>query len=531
MREGRRIKISKPQLEVLLSRKPRTLDMAGQGSGKTFNIGFDTFEKVRVLPKAKGFIGANTYNQLSQSTLNRAFQVWKDIGGWTEWSRDNPEGIYVIDKKPPSHFIKYEKFKSYQNIISFSNGAIIFIGSLDNWKAHDGKEFAWAHLDETKDTRQEALKEVIFARLRQFGMWYDDTKPNKPLLFDDKIDHDEAREKGLVPFNPCIIHTSPSLGGVDWVLEMFGIMEQEKQIREALSDEYNFYTFENDNFKTIIYQTYWNENNLPDNYIENRRAELSENEQLLLIEGYPFSKTGGEFYSGFSRRIHVVPNIPINHSQSFHLSFDFNVVPYTSMLIAQVDYITKYINENTQEKQDFPSEHTTPIEVMRIKICRESALKPPNNETEQQCEEFIEFGKINGLEGSDVLVYGDASGKNRIPGLGSLTMFKIIRRTLGTFYNYNERVGKKNVGILSRRKLLNRIFEGKIPEVEIYIDASCKLLIMDLEFLKQSPDGKKYKEAETDKATGKSYEKYGHMSDCLDYFVSELLKHYLKDIN
>ena len=53
----------------------------------------------------------------------------------------------------------------------------------------------------------------------------------------------------------------------------------------------------------------------------------------------------------------------------------------------------------------------------------------------------------------------------------------------------------------------------------------------DFEFLKQAPDGGKFKEKETDPSTGKQYEKIGHTSDTLEYFICELLKYLLKDLN
>ena len=77
---------------------------------------------------------------------------------------------------------------------------------------------------------------------------------------------------------------------------------------------------------------------------------------------------------------------------------------------------------------------------------------------------------------------------------------------------------------------MNRIFAGKFPEIEIYIDSSCALSIRDFEFLKQDVNGK-FKEKEIDKATGKAYEKIGHTSDAIEYFICEVLRNYLKFID
>ena len=102
-------------------------------------------------------------------------------------------------------------FDSYENIISFDNGAVIYIGSLDNYKALDGIEVCWAVLDETKDTREEAVKQVITGRLRQQGM-YVDAADN---LCSNAFTNGVANKS----FNPLYIFTSPA--SVPWINEWF----------------------------------------------------------------------------------------------------------------------------------------------------------------------------------------------------------------------------------------------------------------------------------------------------------------------
>src|SRR5690606_8903937 len=167
------IKLHTPQLRVFKSRKALTLNMAGQRAGKSHLIGIKSGIFVKKAPKIKGMIAANTYMQLTQSTLVAVKKVWRDYFGITEYdSKGNPNGHYVIHKHPPKHFIKFDNYDNYRSIISFANGAIIYIASLDNYMAHDGKEIGWAELDETKDTKEEALKAVILARLSQPGLFY-----------------------------------------------------------------------------------------------------------------------------------------------------------------------------------------------------------------------------------------------------------------------------------------------------------------------------------------------------------------------
>jgi hypothetical protein len=45
-------------------------------------------------------------------------------------------------------------------------------------------------------------------------------------------------------------------------------------------------------------------------------------------------------------------------------------------------------------------------------------------------------------------------------------------------------------------------------------------------YLKQDVDGTKKKQIVEDKDTGDKYQKYGHLSDGMDYFLTELFKDY-----
>ena len=528
--------MSRPQIAVKKARTPLVLDMSGQGGGKTMNIGVDTFEKIRSCPKAKGFIGANTHEQLSKTTLRSTFRIWKMLGDWDEYDKTgNPDGIFVVNKKPPAHFRKFEMLDNYRNTISFQNGALIFTGSLKNYLAHDGKEFAWCHIDETKDTKKEALTDVLLSRLRQTGLWYDSKRPDQPIFFDDTISNEEAEQNGFVAFNPCYIHTSPSSAGVDWLIEMFHLTKFEESIRNKLANKFDFFQRKHDNVTAVIYQTYWNEKNLPPNFIDNQKKRMSESEQLLFIDGFPFAKTGSEYFTEFSRQKHVIPAkiVPFDFNNTFHITLDFNAVPYATLISVQTRYVTKFFNDQTDEKKDFLEDGDTgfrPIEVLQIFIQKEFLGRPPENDTDVVCEKFCDWLNVNEAN-PDVFGYGDATGRNRFAGIGTLSNFKIVRNVIEKYFYYEEKVRKANPPNRLRRNFMNRLFAGKFPDIEIYISDECTETIRDFEFLKQATDGSKFKEKEIDKSTGQSFEKIGHTSDAVEYFICEICRDYLKEIN
>lgn len=108
-------------------------------SGKSFIGAHWAKEKLFSDPKAAGFIGANTYNQLRNATLTTFFSV--------------------LDE----HGIKW-RYNQQRNIIQV-NGTKIYAYSLDLYHNIRGIEIGWAWLDEVRDTEREAF-DVVLGRLR-----------------------------------------------------------------------------------------------------------------------------------------------------------------------------------------------------------------------------------------------------------------------------------------------------------------------------------------------------------------------------
>ena len=466
-------RLSEPQRYIYNSPQKINLFMGGTGSGKTYLDGCLTSDFIKHYPAVYGFIGANTYEQLNTSTLKRIRDCWYDIHGWVEGEH------YVVGKQPPKEFnTKNHNFDNYSSIISFVNGAAVFKGSLENYEVHSGKEFGWAILDESKDTREEAVKEVILHRLRQPGMGS----------------------------NPLYITTTPAK--VDWINDWFRLEDFEKDILSVIYEEDKYFYKEYDNKCVAICSIHHNRENLPEEYIENlitehtdRNGKLKESGQRLIYAN-PFVKAGGEFYSSFDRMMHTThikptPGLPL------HISFDFNVVPYNTMLISQIE-----------RKEG----------IIYIRILGEICLESPNNKTDRLCEEFVNQ-YIDYLR-AGLFYYGDASGKNQ--DTRGLNDWEVVAKSLRRHVNnFSKRVPYKNPPVLARRQFMNNIFDDKY-NVRIVIDRKCKTLIRDLEFVKEDATGHKLRNKVKDKNTGQTYEKYTHTSDALDYLCTNIEQ--VKDI-
>lgn len=486
--ELKEIKISKPQAAIIMSRQQVNLFLGGVGSGKTYLDGIISDQFIRRFPEVFGFIGANTYDQLNTSTLFRIRTIWKELG-LNEYSKKNKDGVYVVGIKPPNHFItdKHE-FDSYHNIISFINGCVVFMGSLDNAKSHDGKEFGWAILDETKDTKEDDVKDVIMARLRQKGMY----------IKDGEITSDPTGE----PFNPIYISTSPAK--VSWINEWFKLEDDIAEIQEKIYSDTTYFKKSFENKFVTISSTYHNLPNLPSNYIENYKKNNSEERVKALIYANPFATQGGEFYSSFSRFKHV-DNTHYDSEKSIHVSFDQNVVPYNSATIWQLS------------KKD---------NIWYVHAIGEVALDNPRNSTEEVCDEVLRrYGDAAGF-----FYYGDASGTSRSVLSKEFkhhyqVIEKVFRKKLN---NASNRVLRRNPPLIKRREFINKAFENKLP-FRLVIGNNCPKLIADLTYIKQDVDGSKKKEVVTNKETGERYQKWGHLSDTMDYFLCSAFNTYFNE--
>ena len=223
-----------------------------------------------------------------------------------------------------------------------------------------------------------------------------------------------------------------------------------------------------------------------------------------LIYANPFAITGGEFYSSFSRLKHV-QKIEYNPKLPIHISFDQNTVPYNSCSIWQIKGLDN---------------------IWYVSCVDEIALQNPRNSTEEVCEAIAErYG--SGMQKSGFYYYGDASGKARstmnkdFKHHYEIVEFKLRKYLL----NNSDRTNSHNPTVVKRRDFVNLIFEDKLP-IRIIINETCKYLIGDLMYLKQAIDGTKDKHIVNDKETGEKYQKYGHLSDGMDYFLTELFKAY-----
>lgn len=488
------------QRAVFTSDKSRNILHCGVGTGKTHTMGAIAAAFAVNCTRALGLICANTYGQLSDSTLVRIFDYWEKEYGWLE------DVNYVIDKQPLDHFKPHGyTFKTNNNKIFLENGHVITLASLDNYKAIDGREIGYALLDETKDTREQAVKDTIITRMRQKTVSLVKDDVENLFRFIDPMDEDSSG----VMINPVFVFTSPSKE--EWISNWFRFDNYRDEILSYIGLKDRFFYKSEENRTIVIGSTFLNPHN-PAGYVQDMMADLTEDRIAMNIYGSPFGKSGAEYYANYSKDKHV-KYCEFDPKAAMHIGFDFNSHPYMTGLVAQ-------LIEGEDNR-------------MKLRFIKGYPMVAPKNNIESVCKQFLhDYG--DQAKNFGLYYYGDASGKNSLPIESYKNYFDVIREQFRNILRddsrrllrQNPRHRTISIGTVGRRDFINKCLAGRYG-FDIEIDPDCKELITDLEYIKENKTGAKQKEMA--EINGVRCERYGHFSDAMDSIVCYLFGDWAKD--
>ena len=249
-----------------------------------------------------------------------------------------------------------------------------------------------------------------------------------------------------------------------------------------------------DYYYTVHHSTYKDNRWLTDNVKAQIEDYKRTNPYLYAVYGlgvWTAKETGGNFYKEFNRTKHTGvtkynPDLPL------HISFDFNVNPYMTCTIWQI--VGK--------------------KIMQVD---EIAARNPNNNTPGICKLFLAkyFAHKAGL-----FVYGDPAGRSEdTRSEVGQNDYRIISTQLAAL-KPQLRIATKAPAVVMRGNWINAIFQKEEGGLSITIGENCTNTIADFSYLKEASDGTKHKEKVKDSETNVSYEKYGHMTDSVDYFLT-----------
>ena len=441
---------------TMLERSPVVTEVlygGAAGGGKSwFGCMWQTFRRLHY-PGTRGAIGRNELKRLKRTTLKTFLDCWANC-----W-------IYNHDRVTMS-------YNEQAGAIRFSNGSEIVLLDLHQYPSDPdftslgSLEITDAFVDEVTEVTEKAVQ-ILSSRIRY------------------RLDALPVREpKMLLAGNPA--H--------NWVKFRY-IQDSEGNAVELPPHRAFVPALLSDNPDPEFQRIYGKQLEQLGHYDRAR---------LLFGDWNAVAREGNEAYYSFQPDRHTddvsfLPDLPV-----VHLSFDQNVVPYITMLAAQVQYLD--------------------AGTMQIRVFREYCYRHPKNKTRDLCEGFlIDYA----AQVREVFLYGDASGNKR-DTRQAMSDYDIARAALSEKVSSRSmRVQRSNPEIRKRVLFLCSIFEGRIPGLEVVIDRKCYNLINDLLYIKQDANGGKAKQVVTD--NGVRYEQYGHTSDALEYLITTVAEKHFRN--
>jgi hypothetical protein len=216
-------------------------------------------------------------------------------------------------------------------------------------------------------------------------------------------------------------------------------------------------------------------------------------------------KSGDLFAHAFTPAKHLKDNTTRNKNNVLHYTVDFNVRPYMSGLIIELEYI----------KGGYWGGF---LDYWQLTVLEEIANEHPRNTAYDLGAELVNRYDIE----SGFFLYGDASGNKRLGVKDTKTHFYDLKKGLDKYaLNCVERVPSQNPRFkniapnsLGRKAFLNLLLSGALP-CRIIIDSKkCSNFVKDLKYCLQDGSGRLLK-----KKNKEGYEERGHHLDAFQYFI------------
>lgn len=398
-----------------------------------------------------GLIARNRYSDLQSTTMMRFWQIMQAM------------------KYRPN--IDY-KYNDQKHIIKWKNGSYTFLKDLfanpsdPEFDSLGSSEYTDIFIDEAPEITEKAF-EVIKSRCRYM------------------LDEFGLEQKILTTGNP----------GPHWLRYRYVFDKEENRVQLEPHQKVILSTLEDnpnkgfrDKYRAVLEQ-------MKDEYTKRR---------LLLGDWLAAPKTGREFIHSFSYDQSVRDNMQFYDAGSpLHITLDFNVTPYMTMLVAQIKWVPE---ENMWE----------------VNYLKEYCLEHPFNSTKGLADAFLRDLTVGCFAGYNktIFYYGDYNGlkRNTLGKADARHDYQVLTNILTRYISNNSKRVKTNPRVKKARSFLCEIFAGnKLIPIRVFVDRKMYTTIKDLQSLKEGPDGDMLKQYDTFPGTKERFEKYGHCVQALYY--------------
>lgn len=456
------------------------------GPGKTFTMCLIEISDSLRYPGTAGVLFRESAKSLRESTMITFFDVCRRAG-----------------LQPGVHY----RFNEAKSIVQWAGGSttqfdyLAWVPSDPDYTRLGGRQYTRAGIDEANEVEERAV-EVLSSRLRYRLTDYchacaatDMARRSKPVDCDELTGYPtmwecykcKAWTKGLLPKMLLTGNPGDYWTKTRYVFNSDGlpVLLKPHQARVLMLMDDN----PDEAFKAAYKRQL---ENLKDDY---------EKQRLLHGDWLITPRTGKEFLPAFRSSVHASDRFAYNPELPLHVTLDFNAHPYITMLVAQIRELPEPIKE-------------APNAIWHCHFLQEICLPSPESHTEAVCRALVRElteGRYVGHNGG-IMVYGDASGKNRSPVVvdGIFHNYDMVERELRPWlHNHSMRVVRRNPNHTVVRDFCNSYLRGE-RQCWVTFDPGMNNTIRDLIHVKEAADGGILKVYETDRATGVRYEKYGH---------------------
>jgi len=422
------------------------------GGGKSYLGSVWLLTSCMRFPDIRAVVGRKTLKALKESTMNTIFSIMRAWG---------------LEEEVHYHH------NAVEGTITFWNNSVIIMKEMAdlpsdiNFERFGSSEYTIAFIDEVSEISEKAI-EVLFSRLR-----WNITKTFK--------------------VSKMLMSTNPTMS---WVRDRFVQDNDGNAVKHRPGEEYIPFRVDDNPDKEFVAHYKRSLQKIKD---------VATRERLLEGNWSYVDVNEASFYNGFDGSKHLETRLRervYDPNKPLILSFDFNVHPFMTCLVAQIDY-----------------------EKRKVYFLEEILGHPKDKRNNTPNLAKYIFKKYKGGKHKDAIVItGDPAGLARSSQTQEgVNNFSIIRSEL-TGLNTQQKLLRVAPPQTLRGEWINSLFGENLDGWEILIDMRCRRLTEDLIYQLSNEDGSKDKSKVKDPKTGVKYEKHGHCSDSLDYTLCLFLQ-------
>ncbi len=125
------IAVNPAQMSYMMLQARQKYIIWSRGTGKSYVVGAEVDENVRIMPRGITTLAQATYGQALTKTLPSTFKFLESLG-YKRYDPKTGTGNYVVCRTPPDGWYRpYEHLLSYEHCITFSNGHALYILTQD----------------------------------------------------------------------------------------------------------------------------------------------------------------------------------------------------------------------------------------------------------------------------------------------------------------------------------------------------------------------------------------------------------------